>query len=261
MDWKALSIIPFAGLLLALLLFLEQKSEPHKPQSSVVPEFTQIPDFTAYTDVKKKKRDFFQFMLPMVRSANDSVIKEREEIDGFLSIVSSGQALSSEELARLEALLLKYRLVNVDPNSVDTLLALSQRADTIPASLVLAQAANESAWGTSRFARNGNNFFGIWCYTEDCGDVPRDREEGKRHKVSRFRSVQAGVDYYFYTLNSHPAYQSLREIRAGVREAGLPVTGDKLAAGLLSYSERREAYVEELRAMIRVNNLEAFSRR
>ena len=38
----------------------------------------------------------------------------------------------------------------------------------------------------------------------------------------------------------------------------MPLTGTRLAGGLLSYSERGEAYIEELRAMIRVNNLGQF---
>ncbi|HKJ91279.1 MAG TPA: glucosaminidase domain-containing protein, partial [Oceanipulchritudo sp.] len=42
---------------------------------------------------------------------------------------------------------------------------LRRRVDVIPPSLALAQAALESGWGTSRFAREGNNLFGIWCYT------------------------------------------------------------------------------------------------
>ena len=41
---------------------------------------------------------------------------------------------------------------------------LMLRVDVLPVSLALAQAANESAWGTSRFALQGNNIFGQWCY-------------------------------------------------------------------------------------------------
>ncbi|MDZ7825939.1 MAG: glucosaminidase domain-containing protein [Gammaproteobacteria bacterium] len=44
-----------------------------------------------------------------------------------------------------------------------------RRADEIPPSLVLAQAAAESAWGTSRFARMANNLFGQPRFTEGCG--------------------------------------------------------------------------------------------
>ncbi|WP_352256125.1 glucosaminidase domain-containing protein, partial [Pseudoalteromonas sp. 19-MNA-CIBAN-0066] len=54
------------------------------------------------------------------------------------------------------------------PTTVDTLILTQalRRVDIIPKELALMQAANESAWGTSRFARIGLNFFGQWCYTK-----------------------------------------------------------------------------------------------
>ena len=56
-------------------------------------------------------------------------------------------------------------------------------------------------------------------------------------------------------LNSHPAYQSLRDIRTQLRKEKQPVTGFSLAAGLTSYSERGEEYIEELRSMMKFNKL------
>ena len=58
------------------------------------------------------------------------------------------------------------------------------------------------------------------------------------------------------TLNSHPAYKTLRDLRLDARTNTTPLTGTLLAGGLLSYSERGEANIKELRAMIRVNNLD-----
>ena len=46
----------------------------------------------------------------------------------------------------------------------DLVNALLVRVDTVPASLALAQAAKESGWGTSRFAREGYNLFGYWFF-------------------------------------------------------------------------------------------------
>ena len=132
------------------------------------------------------------------------------------------------------------------------------RVNTIPASLVLAQSANESAWGTARFAKNGNNYFGIWCWTRNCGLVPQRREEGARHEVASFDSIEMSITYYLLTLNSHPAYDALRDIRNELKTRELPVKGWDLAAGLIAYSERREAYVDEIRTIIEVNELHRF---
>ncbi|MCH2098860.1 MAG: glucosaminidase domain-containing protein, partial [Pseudomonadales bacterium] len=138
---------------------------------------------------------------------------------------------------------------------LDELLAC---VDVIPPSLVLAQAATESAWGTSRFARKANNLFGEWCFTAGCGLVPNHRSQGATHEVERFATVSASIDSYFHNLNSHPAYAELRAIRARAREAAATISGADLAAGLMLYSERGEDYVDELRQIIRVNDLGRF---
>jgi Bax protein len=131
------------------------------------------------------------------------------------------------------------------------------RVDVVPEGLALAQAANESAWGTSRFARDYRNFFGLWCFTEGCGVKPRQASAESTHQVAAFDSVRAGVAYYLLTLNSHPAYAALRARRQDLRVAGQAVTGDALAAGLLRYSERGQDYVDEIKQMIRGNGLES----
>ena len=134
-----------------------------------------------------------------------------------------------------------------DPRARDALL---RRVDVIPVSLVLAQAANESAWGTSRFAREGNNLFGIWTWDESKGIVPKKRAPGHRHLVRRFDSIQESVRYYLHNLNSHPAYTQLRILRAHAREQGRPLRGSELAAGLTRYSARGEEYVRLIRQLI-----------
>jgi Bax protein len=132
---------------------------------------------------------------------------------------------------------------------------LLRRVDVIPPSLVLAQAANESAWGTSRFAQEGYNLFGQWCYQAGCGLVPDNRRPGDNHEVKSFASVEAAVDAYFQNLNTFPSYQYLRRIRQDLRLNELPIDGISLSEGLRSYSERGDEYIEELRRMIWYNDL------
>jgi Bax protein len=119
----------------------------------------------------------------------------------------------------------------------------------------MAQSANESAWGTSRFARKGNNFFGQWCFRKGCGLVPKQRDANKTHEVAAFDSPEESVKMYIRNLNSNSAYKSLRDLRAKLRRANKPVTGHALAAGLKHYSERGLEYVKELREMISFNKL------
>jgi Bax protein len=127
------------------------------------------------------------------------------------------------------------------------------RVDTVPLSLVLAQAANESSWGQSRFAQEGNNLFGEWCFREGCGIVPEQRSAGKSHEVAAFDSVNASVRSYLHNLNTGRAYAALRKLRQQARAAGEAPKAMVLASGLARYSERGLAYVHEIKAMIRSN--------
>ena len=132
------------------------------------------------------------------------------------------------------------------------------RVDIIPASLVLAQAANESAWGTSRFAVEGNNLFGQWCFTRGCGLVPSGRDSDAKHEVKVFESIADSVASYFRNLNTHHQYQTLRTIRAEIRWLKMPVDSTYLAWGLEGYSIRGEPYIRELIEMISHNRLQNF---
>jgi Bax protein len=214
---------------------------------------TPVPDFSSYKDVKQKKLAFFSYLKPMVDKSNRRVLSERRRI----LTLHKRNNLAPWELAELQSIALRYRIVSFDQGS-ESFKNLLERVDSLPPSLVLAQGANESSWGTSRFARDGKNFFGLWCYTADCGLVPEQRDSGSRHKVAEFDTVQEGVDYYFYNLNSHPAYNDLRQRRAKLSNTNQPLTGHALAQGLLFYSERREAYVQDIQSMIRINNLQRY---
>lgn len=214
-----------------------------------------LPNFAEYQDVKAKKRDFFNFLLPRIRKANDAELERRD----FLLALEPDD-LSSRDKERLAKMATRYR-VKGEMTHPELIEALLVKVDAVPAALVLAQGANESAWGTSRFARSGYNFFGIWCFSKGCGMTPRDRNDGASHEVEKFESAQASVNKYVLTLNSHPAYEKLRDVRAKQRNADEALLGAELAVGLEKYSERGEAYIEEIQSMISFNKLEEFNRK
>jgi Bax protein len=135
----------------------------------------------------------------------------------------------------------------------DMFTLLLRRVDVVPETLVLVQAANESGWGTSRFALEGLNFFGQWCFRRGCGIVPENRPDGMNHEVRIFKSVNASIRSYLRNINTHAAYLELRLLREQRRAEGKDIRALDLTPGLLSYSERGEDYIDELNAMIRVN--------
>lgn len=217
-----------------------------------------VPDFAAYTPVEAKKQAFFDFVRPSLQIENSLILAEREVLLGIKASAALEVAYAEAEIQQIRQLAEKYRVPDRDTLSLDAVVNdLLSRVDVVPESLALAQAANESAWGTSRFARDHRNFFGLWCFTKGCGVKPRQASAESTHQVAAFETVRAGVAYYLLTLNSHPAYALLRARRQALRVAGQAVTGDAMAEGLLRYSERGQDYVDEIRQMIRSNGLES----
>jgi len=146
--------------------------------------------------------------------------------------------------------------VEVDDKSFKQIVGeLLLKIDEVPPSLVVAQAINESGWGRSRFAREANNIFGMWCYTPGCGLVPERRRANDKHEVKRYASIQASVDEYLRNINRNKAYVELRALRAEQRQRLQPLSGDYLAQGLRRYSSIGAEYVNRIRNIIRTRDL------
>ena len=146
--------------------------------------------------------------------------------------------------------------VDVDDKSFKQIIGeLLIKIDEVPPSLVVAQAINESGWGRSRFAREANNLFGMWCYTPGCGLVPERRRANDKHEVKRYASIQASVYEYLRNINRNKAYVELRALRAEQRQRLQPLSGDYLAQGLRRYSSIGAEYVNRIRSIIRTREL------
>lgn len=232
--------------------FGESGSEVALATLPPLPEWAHasLPDFSRFHDTTEKKAAFFSFLYPRIVLANSRILIERDYLDSL----SKKPELTIKEKSWLTAQAERLR-VEAETGSPEQFSLLHKRLDVIPPSLILAQAANESAWGTSRFARKGNNLFGQWCFSKGCGLVPRSRVEGATHEVAKFASPYRSLRAYIQNLNRHPTYQLVRDIRLKDRRSDSPLSGPELAAGLLGYSERGEHYVQEIRSMIHYNNL------
>jgi Bax protein len=220
--------------------------------------FANYPPDLNWLDVDTKKRAFLHTLLPAVLLARAEIEKEKQDLEeiiakfgDFRRLVFSGKdtrwqkRLSVAEIQFIERITAKYRSVRAGD--------LIARVDTLPVSLIMAQAAIESSWGTSRFSEIGNNLFGLWTWN-DQGIVPAEREDGKNHKVAVYDTILGSVRAYHLTINRLPAYRKLRKLR---RETQNPLL---LAEGLHHYSERGEDYVRELKSIIRYNQLDRYDR-
>ncbi len=207
----------------------------------------------------KKKRIFLKSMLPMILLANKEIRQERKQLLEIKKRLDSKQLLSEEQRQILASLAQRYDLNSASLTSPEVMLELLVRVDVIPAELAIAQAANESAWGTSRFSQLANNLFGEWTFIPGTGIVPEGRPEGETYEIRRFESVYESIRSYLRNLNTHYAYRELRQLRTEARQAGAPLEGSELAEGLFRYSIRGEDYVKDLQGLIRQNQLSRFA--
>jgi len=251
--------LPLGSLVLSFYLIQHppQIADLPKPSLAKPQTLKQLPDFSAIEPIPERKRRFFNMLLPMIEWRNQQLRLVREELKDLKASLRSRGELTGEQQKKLDRFQTQFRINSDNHDSTEDILeALLERADIIPVEMALAQAAAESGWGTSRFAVQANNLFGQWCYRKGCGLVPRARNEGATHEVQKFDSVNEAVATYFRNINTNHAYREVRQIRARLREQGKPITGLTLVEGLHRYSSRGQAYIEELKELIRYNDLE-----
>jgi len=219
-------------------------------------------DLADVISVAERKQRFVAALLPVVEEENHHIAEQRAWLVKNRRRLIRGTATDTDRRG-LAALIRDYRLARrfavpaTGPVPVRLYEELLLRVDSLPASLVLAQAAIESGWGTSRFLREGNNLFGQWVTGETPGLVPADSTAAD-YRLATYDSVTYSVRSYLRNVNTHRAYRQLRRWRADLRAAGAPLDSTILSAGLVRYSQRGEAYVEELLEIIRGNRLDRF---
>ncbi|MFM1896975.1 MAG: hypothetical protein RLZZ385_2049 [Pseudomonadota bacterium] len=263
-NWLGLGA---AGLLSGMILAVQKPAEaPVIPAVLLADQVTGVdypvlepiavfPDFSTVPDVDVKKQWFLDFVEVYVDAENRRVAELRHRLLELADIASNNFRLSRTEHRQLLAMASSYKVDTVDKSDKQIVLELLKRVDTIPTSLALAQAANESAWGTSRFALEGNNLFGQWCYDEGCGLVPTRRAGSATHEVRSFKSIEHAVQAYFMNLNTHAEYQNFREMRFQMRNQKGSLDPLVLAYGLVGYAERGVHYVDEVQTIIQQNDL------
>ncbi len=201
----------------------------------------------------ERKSLFFRTLLPLVLKINEEIVSNRAKVWRLRHRLTMGLALQGEDRVWLNAAFSRYR---IEAQDFDLLL---ERMDVVPASLALAQAAEESGWGTSRFAREGNALFGQWTFNpKDKGIVPAGRAAGKTHRIKAFDDLTGSLKAYVRNLNTHKAYQKLRVLRRVMRDGRESLNGHKLATALDKYSERGLDYVTGIQSIINKNDLQRF---
>lgn len=210
-----------------------------------------FPDYHATVeDVAVRKEVFLSTLLPLVLRANEEIMRDRTRLAHLIDRLDADITVADADHIWLTELAVRY---GVAPGDLGRLL---RRVDTISPALALAQAAVESGWGQSRFAREGNALFGQRTWTPGAGIVPLDSADPS-FAVRSFDHLLASVRAYAHNLNSNDAYADFRTARARQRQSGA-ADPQRLAATLVVYSERPVEYIAALRDVISGNALDEF---
>jgi Bax protein len=122
-----------------------------------------------------------------------------------------------------------------------------------PISILLAQAAAESAWLTSRFTKDANNIFGVWSFNKN---EPRIAASGMRGDktiyLKKYKTLKEAVEDYYKNLGKTWAYSEFRKQRTLTNNPYI------LSDYLTSYSEKKVVYTELLKSMIKYNKFDIY---
>ena len=211
---------------------------------------TKLPkDLKTLGDTKKKRELFIKIVLPLILDENNKITEDRKKLFKIL-----GKNFNTVgERVWLKRRFKEYKIDDRD------LSKLKMRMDIIPVSIALAQAANESGWGTSRFALEGNALFGQWTWSKK-GISPKNKDPDQSHKILQFQVLKASVKAYKNNLNTHNAYKEFREVRAQLRQENKQIIGLDLIKYLKAYAADGERYVLIIEDIIEKNSLTDFDK-
>ena len=201
--------------------------------------------------IKDRKKKFIAELFPVIHSANQDIIEKRNIFFEIEKKIQSNN-LNVLEAAILKKLFNEYKVKNND------LAELKKRIDIVPISLAIAQAAIESGWGTSRFAQEGNAYFGQKIIGIKVDGIRPNDSENPLIKVRIFENLNDSVKAYLNNLNTHFAYKNFRKSRNVLRSFGKTLEGEILANKLKKYSELGNEYIINVQEIIRKNNLSKF---
>ncbi len=207
--------------------------------------------------LEPNKKQFIKMVLPIIISENQSIITNRNFLIDLRKKLKTYKTLNNNEITKLNKIANRFNIKYSNKHKLDLIEEILSNVDIIPNSIALAQAAIESGWGKSRFAKEYNALFGEYTYDQNKGVVPLKREDGDTHLIKSFTSYDNSVSSYFKNINSHHAYKEFRELRNVMRIKNNFTNVNLLVSKLNSYAEDNN-YINNLNLVIEKNNFEIF---
>lgn len=187
--------------------------------------------------VAKKKKIYVDTLVPVVQKVYKQLQKKYEDV---MEHIQKGTHEKKLKLLRQE-----YK--------VKTNEELAKAIKPHPVSIALAQGAIESAWLTSRFAKDANNLFGIWSFNKNEPRIPAGgSREGKVIYLKKYGSIEESVEDYYKSIAKSWAYDELREKRIYINDPY------ELLHTFEKYSEKGIEYINILSKIIKKNKFEQY---
>ncbi|MDY0212935.1 MAG: glucosaminidase domain-containing protein [Desulfuromonadaceae bacterium] len=234
MKHKRIFNLVFALLALGVVLLFAQIKEVEPPPPPLTQEKEKPVEIMS---TSSKKQRFLTTLVPVVSRVHTDLMQRYLQVQNWLEL-----GRKQETIAKLKS---EYK-VRTDPE-------LLQALKPHPPSVALAQAAMESAWGTSRFFVEANNVFGVWSYNSNEARIAAEQQRGdKTIWIRKYDSLEASVRDYYRLLGRSAAYKEFRQLR--MRSAD----PHELVKKLHRYSEKSHEYSKELSSVIRYNEFTRF---
>jgi len=156
-------------------------------------------DMDGVEPVQAKKGLFIALLLPLVLKANEVIAEQRETLLQLRERNAKGGKVTAAEQSWLQSMADLYA---AEPEDLDELVA---RVDIVPPSLALAQGIDESGWGTSRFAREGESLFGQHASADAHAKIRATSASAVG--VAAFSGMPGSVQSYLHNLTTRSLHR------------------------------------------------------
>ena len=208
----------------------------------VVPNvYTNVVDLK-YLPLEERKKKFIDMLLPSVLTASYGIKQTHKRLAAIQESKAENQPISKEDSAFLQKQLKDWKADDIED-------LLSKRMITRPNSIMLAQAAVETGWGSSRFFVQANNTFGVWSFNSNESRIRAlGTRNGKPIYVRKYDNLSASIIDYYKVIARGP-YDEYREARKRTDDPFV------LVEYLFRYSEMGQEYIDRLKTVMRKSNL------
>lgn len=222
-------------LILAFVIFLGFLELPKKEPIKTT-EIKKV-EKKKTTPLHPKKEKFLKLLLPTITKVYNELNIQYETTKKLIETDPTNPNLEELKISH-----------EVNSNE-ELLIALKPH----PISITLAQAAIESAWGTSRFFNEANNIFGVWSFNENEPRIAASvKREDKTIYLKKFSSLEEAIRQYYDMLSSKKIYFEFK------KENYISNDSIEIAKKLTSYSEQGEEYTRKVISVIKFNKFTQF---